>query len=70
MSLGGEVEEDGVVGVVEMGKDTEELSVDVSGDGGEVGREFTAWYDVSTRRGMERGVHETRLLLWGRRTRL
>lgn len=40
VSLAREMEEDGVVGVVEVGKDAEELGVDVPGDRREVWREL------------------------------
>jgi hypothetical protein len=40
VTFGGEVKEDGVVGVVEVGEDAEKLSVDVASYRGEVGREL------------------------------
>lgn len=42
MTLGTKVQEDGVVGVVEMSKNAEELGVDVPSDGGEGGGKFSA----------------------------
>ena len=38
------MQEDGVVRVVEVGEDSEELRVDVPRDGGEIGGEFAACF--------------------------
>lgn len=48
VALGGQVEEDGVVRVVEVREDAEKLGVDVTRDRGEIWREFAAW-SVRTR---------------------
>lgn len=43
MAFGREMKEDGVMGVIEMRKDAQELGVDVTGYGGEVGGELPSW---------------------------
>lgn len=40
MTFGREVQEDGIMGVVEVGEDAEKLSVDMAGYRREVGREL------------------------------
>ena len=44
MSFCTQMQVDGIVGVIEMGEDAQELSIDVSSDGWEIWREFSSCF--------------------------
>lgn len=73
VALGGQVQEDGVVRVVEVREDAQELRVDVARNRRKVRREFAAWDQprASVSVAAQGRVRTSRAhqLLWGRRIR-